>query len=183
MILYNNDNIQVIRKNGIRELWLNNACMGRAEEKRLWMPVSKYMIDILEQTREYKSFLFIGLGAGIMPSYLARKECDVTVIEPDNFIIDTAIKYFGLPMNVKVILGKGEDWINKVDVFDCIIIDAYNDYTPVKEIYCDSFYNDAMMHIYRHNGVILSHVVDRDMSSIHKKRWGGFHYESTLEKP
>ncbi len=78
-----------------------------------------------------KKVLVWGLGAGVFARSLAEAGVDVTVIEIDPMSQKVANEYFGLPPQVKVIIGDARtETLNLHDKYDVIVLDAFSGDTP-----------------------------------------------------
>ncbi len=79
-----------------------------------------------------KNILFIGLGAGIMPRFVARRfpEAQIDVVEIDPAVPEIAEKYFGLEtksLKLRIIVADGRDYVNRnTKAYDMIFLDAYD---------------------------------------------------------
>ncbi len=137
-VLYSKDNIEVRQGDGVRSLWLNNACMGQAEASNPNVAVSKYIKEIVAiiKQHKFKRVLVIGGGAMLIPSAI-RKDCVVTVVEPNIDIWEVAEQYFKADSNCFWLGSVSDTFFN----YDCVVLDAYNDYEPVKELYNEEFYD------------------------------------------
>ncbi len=170
MILYNKDFITVSRGNGIIELTVNGKCQGQAEASRPHMPVSKYMREIVSKINSYhvKTVLVIGGGAYIIPNRLQLLGMDVDVIEPELEIQCVAVKYFKASKYIKTYTAKAEDIIDNLLKYDCIILDAYDGFDPVPELYNEQFKNKMMDHL-NDNGLLIIHDLNNGGVSEFKK--------------
>jgi spermidine synthase len=99
-----------------------------------------------------KRILFIGMGAGILPRFVAKHfpETIIDVVEIDPDIPGIANKYFGYVKNAKcnIIIRDGRDFINRVKhKYDLIFIDAYSAHDIPFQLTSQEFYRkvrDAM---------------------------------------
>ena len=108
-------------------------------------PVMRQMSTAIIYPEEAKKILMIGLGGGMVSTYLARHMPEVTidVVEIDPGVIDAAKKYFGLreTSRVRFIEADGRVFLKRSqELYDLIILDAFHGgYTPfhllTKEFY------------------------------------------------
>ena len=75
--------------------------------------------------------LFIGLGAGIMPRFIAGNfpGTNIDIVELDKAVPEIAEKYFGFKVgkNMHLIIEDGRYYVNRSGKkYDLIVIDAYN---------------------------------------------------------
>ena len=108
-------------------------------------PIMRQMSTAVVYPEEVKKILMIGLGGGMVSTYLARHMPEVTidVVEIDPGVIDAAKKYFGLreTSRVRFIEADGRVFLKRSqELYDLIILDAFHGgYTPfhllTKEFY------------------------------------------------
>jgi spermidine synthase len=106
--------------------------------------------------------LFVGLGAGTLPKYFAKKfpECQVDVAELDPKVYDVAKKYFFFPdlPNLKVTILDGRLFIkDSKDKYDFIMLDAYRDDMIPFHLMTREFLEQARA-LLSENGVLISNV-------------------------
>lgn len=92
-----------------------------------------------------KRVLFIGMGVGILPRFVAKHfpETIIDVVEIDPDIPDIANKYFGYIKSAKsnIIIRDGRYFINRAKhKYDLIFIDAYNAHTIPFQLTTKEFY-------------------------------------------
>ena len=88
------------------------------------------LLGLVFADAEPSSMLFVGLGAGSLPRYLASRYPDarLDVVEIDPAVPPLARRHFGLPAtsNLKVVIGDGREFIqSQPRKYDFILIDAY----------------------------------------------------------
>ncbi len=108
-------------------------------------PIMRQMSTAVIYPEEAKKILMIGLGGGMVSTYLAQHMPEVTieVVEIDPGVIDAAKKYFGLreTSRVRFIEADGRVFLKRSqELYDLIILDAFHGgYTPfhllTKEFY------------------------------------------------
>ncbi len=142
--LYKNGSLGVTEEYGMRTLWDGLACLGRVTTTKPHKPLSPYQIEIIGLINKgsYKRVLCIGGGACIIPTAI-KKNRSVTIVEPNKTMIEIATQFFGFrPFEHNVLNCKMQDVeLKYVHPFDCVVLDAYNQYNPDKELYCEEFYN------------------------------------------
>ncbi len=176
MILYDKDYIKVDRQNGTRRLWLNGQLMGRSLDSKPSVPISQFAIDIIHKivSSKFKTVLCIGGGACLIPTKLVGLGLQVDIVEPNETILKLAEQYFQFdPNDHQVFMFKGEDFLFKPTMgpphrYDAIVIDAYNDEQPVKEIYNQDYY-DKCLSIINDNGLLIINDISNGGVSEFKK--------------
>jgi spermidine synthase len=121
--------------NGLRYLILNGVQHGGhipGQPGRLVLPYFKSSVAALAFLDRPRSYLFVGLGMGAVPSYMwtVQQDADIDVIEIDPEVTDTAVNWFGLRPtdNLRVTNGDGREFINTTDKkYDAVFLDAYKD--------------------------------------------------------
>ena len=88
------------------------------------------LLGLAFATSEPVSMLFVGLGAGSMPRYLASRypHARLDAVEIDPEVPPIARRYFALPVapNLKVIIAEGREFIrSKPRQYNFVLIDAY----------------------------------------------------------
>ena len=170
MILYhNNKDLAVEVKNGVRRLWMGDNCQGQTSNTQPLSPVSDYMKSLVPMIGKPNSVLFIGLGAGILPSKYAKMGSSVTVVEPREDVLAIATKYFKFPTKkATVILGYAEDWVIRLGMFDRIVIDAHDGFEHPPKVYNDEFYSECLKHL-NEGGQLLINLIEGGTNKIISK--------------
>lgn len=159
--LYDKEGVVVTVDAGVRHLWVNGFCQGRANEGNRHKPVSPFMWDIIKLIdRKPKKILFIGCGAGILPSYFMDMGSKVTIIEPFQHILWVAHTFFNLSLNVIPLIGYWHDHSLHLDTYDCIVLDAYIGGEHGVGLYNEDFYAEAMAHLNPQGLLIINDVQD-----------------------
>lgn len=74
-----------------------------------------------------KSVLMIGGAGGTLGSMLARKGCNVTIVDIDPTAFPLARAYFNLAESVRCEIGDGRDFLlSDAGSYDAIVLDAYH---------------------------------------------------------
>ena len=159
--LLNENDLRVIRNDGVLLFWMGGTCQGRTDAMKPWAPVSSYMRAMCKEIpKEAKTFLFIGLGAGSMPTKYVKMGKDVVVVEPRKDVFDVAVKYFKFPhKKATVFLGTGEQIVPNLSMFDVIVIDAHTGESHPKEIYCQTFYDECRKHLNQGGMILVNEIV------------------------
>ncbi len=116
---------------GTRYLFLNGAQQGSLRGNHSGA-LYAYGLQRLSTVKGIpKKVLIWGLGAGVFARSLADAGADVTVIEIDPMSHKVATEYFGLPPQVKVIIGDARtETLNLHEKYDVIVLDAFSGDTP-----------------------------------------------------
>lgn len=139
--------IKVSENDGVLSLDVDGCSQGRVDlEGR---PVSPYVNEMLSAIHyvqaEKPRVLCIGLGPGIIPSYLWRAYslgCDV--IEPSSLILDIAKTQFGYKQHGTIHPYDGSVGLKRTEgKYDLIFLDAYNGIEKPAHLYSKGFYRDC----------------------------------------
>ncbi len=111
-----------------------------------------------------KRILFIGMGAGILPRFFARRypETIIDIVEIDKEIPEIAEKYFGYAKSPKtnIIIKDGRDYINRTKhKYDLIVIDAYNSSAIPFQLTTKEFYQKIRQAL-NPDGVITANIAN-----------------------
>lgn len=107
-----------------------------APDKLLFEFTQMGFVSLAFLDRDPKEVLFVGLGAGAMPSYFTRRYpdaiVDVAEIDPDMVFVAQKYFYFKENERMKVHVEDGRLFVKRTKKkYDWIILDAYqNDYIP-----------------------------------------------------
>ena len=109
-----------------------------------------------------KRVLMIGLGAGLVSTYLGQSMPDVQidVVEIDPEIVSVAKKYFGLQETEKVHFAEsdGRVYLNRhKDQYDLIVLDAYRDVGVPFHLLTKEFYGIVKDHL-APGGTVVSNL-------------------------
>lgn len=106
-----------------------------------------------------RSVLVWGLGAGVFSRSLAEAGVDVTVIEIDPMSEKVAREYFGLPGQVKVIIGDARTETTKLtEKYDVIVLDAFSGDTPPFHLLTREAFVDLKQRL-APNGLVVANIV------------------------
>ena len=73
-----------------------------------------------------KTALQLGLGAGLLPTELARRGVKVTAVEIEPRMVELAREYFGLPPSVEVVIADARTFLrNDPSKYDLIFLDTF----------------------------------------------------------
>lgn len=73
-----------------------------------------------------KNALVLGLGAGVVPSYLVELGIHVTAVEIEPVVAEIAAQYFAIPREVKVIVEDARTYLRRTDEkYDLIFMDIF----------------------------------------------------------
>ena len=116
----------------LRELLVDNMAQGGIDvNTNLSVFTYSYEIEFLARAykRDAKSALIIGLGAGIIPTRLAKHygiNCDIVEIDP--LVVDTSVKYFFLdPEKFSIYVEDGRYFLQRSKkLYDIIVLDTFS---------------------------------------------------------
>jgi spermidine synthase len=111
-----------------------------------------------------QNVLFIGLGAGIMPMFLARAypSTKMEIVEIDKELKPIAEKYFGFKMSDNMILDfeDGRFFINHCrKKYDLIVLDAYSAVDIPFQFTTVEFFTNAAKCL-THNGILIANLAN-----------------------
>jgi spermidine synthase len=115
----------------IRGFDYHESVVNLRDPDDLLIPYTRVVTTALAYPPEPKKILMIGLGGGIISSYLGRNMPDVTIdtVEIDPGVIAAAKQYFGLRENKRVRYSAGDGRValrrNK-QTYDIILVDAFH---------------------------------------------------------
>jgi hypothetical protein len=123
-----NESLFLLR-NGVMSKWNTETCQGYSYQMK--------MVDILREHTNFlerkSNILFLGLGGGIVPVFLAQDH-NVTVLENNQEVIDRAPSFYhrmqscgfrtSLADNLSIILGDAEDPPDFGVLFDAVVVDV-----------------------------------------------------------
>lgn len=166
-ILFRNEDMVVEYSDGVRRMWIKKVCQGQVSNTSL-TPVSAYMIKIMSAIKDPKSILFVGLGAGILPTYYHKKGVEVEVIEPRIDVIHAAKTYFRFPAkDIMTYLGLAENMIEFTGKYDHIVLDAYDGDVAPPGIYNDEFMKVLKTHL-NPGGSVVINVLDEGKNVVYE---------------
>jgi protein-L-isoaspartate O-methyltransferase len=106
-----------------------------------------------------KKMLVWGLGAGVFARALAEAGTEVTVLEIDPASEKVARSHFGLPPQVKVIIGDARtETLNLPEQYDLIVLDAFSGDTPPFHLLTKEAF-DGLKTKLAPGGVVLANIV------------------------
>ncbi|MDH4224017.1 MAG: hypothetical protein OEW12_00005 [Deltaproteobacteria bacterium] len=126
--------IQVVDRRGRRELRFGNRVVQSAlnlnNPDSLILSYTQAMAAGMLLNPLAARILHIGLGGGSLPAFIYRNfpQAWQVVVELDPEVIETAYRFFGLPLHprLKVLAADGGDYLSQCrDAFDLIFLDAY----------------------------------------------------------
>ncbi|MDP7195630.1 MAG: hypothetical protein QF864_05500 [SAR202 cluster bacterium] len=156
---FDNMKVQVIESTHNRYLKFGNglkqSSMNKKNPRKLQLKYSKEIVKVFEHIQNPKNVLVLGLGGGILPSFIYENYSDVIIDVVDNIqeLKDIAYKYFELPVSdrLNVIIQDAKDYVLSTNKkYDIIIEDLYKD--DGKVVFFE-FDND-LKNILNDNGVI-----------------------------
>jgi len=117
--------------NGARYLFLNGVQQGSLRGNQSAALYAYGLQRLCTVKGMPKNALIWGLGAGVFARALAEAGVDVTVLEIDPMSELVARKYFGLPSQVKVIIGDARtETLKLAHKYEVIVLDAFSGDTP-----------------------------------------------------
>ena len=162
--VFDNMKVQVVETTQNRYLKFGNglkqSSMNKKNPRKLQLKYSKEIVKVFEHIQNPKNVLVLGLGGGILPSFIYENYSDVIIDVVDNIqeLKDIAYKYFELPVSdrLNVIIQDAKDYVLSTNKkYDIIIEDLYKDDSKPSFIKDDGnkFDND-LKNILNDNGVI-----------------------------
>ena len=156
--VFDNMKVQVVESTYNRYLkfgsGLKQSSMNKKNPRKLQIKYTKEIEKVFEHIQNPKNVLVLGLGGGILPSFIYENYSDVIIDVVDNIqeLKDIAYKYFELPVSdrLNVIIQDAKDYVLSTNKkYDIIIEDLYKDDGKV----FFEFDND-LKNILNDNGVI-----------------------------
>ena len=141
--------------------------MKISDPAELVLAYTKAMMGFLLFRKEPENVLMIGLGGGSMPKFVYHNipNCRVTVVEKNQRVVMAARQYFGVPENNErftVITEDGFKWLDQSrKLFDVIMVDGYDPYSPDETLATVDFYALAHEHLIE-QGVLVINCWTRD---------------------
>ena len=131
------------------------SSMNKKNPRKLQLKYSKEIVKVFDHIQKPKNVLVLGLGGGILPSFIHENYSDIIIDVVDNIqeLKDIAHKYFELPVSdrLNVIIQDAKDYVLSTNKkYDIIIEDLYKD--DGKVVFFE-FDND-LKNILNDNGVI-----------------------------
>ncbi len=132
-----NGRVLVTEVDGVRTLFFNSVLGDRQavydvrDPARLHLPYVRVMADVLSAVAPRERVLMVGLGAGTIPSLVARQwaRASVEVVEQDPVVEEVARELLGLPelpnLRVTVAEGRGSVAARAAASVDLFVLDAY----------------------------------------------------------
>ena len=115
----------------IRGLLVNNTIQSITAGGASMLAYTEFMKGIFNAYPTHRKVLHIGLGGGIVSTFLANQNRQVTAVEIDKHVVDAAQNYFNLPKSVKVALDDGRHFLNRSEEkYDILILNAFNSSIP-----------------------------------------------------
>jgi spermidine synthase len=124
------------------------------------------IIDQLSEKNKYKDILFVGIGAGLMPSYLEKKY-NLTLVDINPIIVGFAKKYFNLKS--EVIIEDARAFINKsTKKQDVIVVDVFSGETLPSHLLSKEFMHVLNNHL-TSNGVVVFNIIGNPYDGLASK--------------
>ena len=162
--VFDNMKVQVVETTHNRYLKFGNglkqSSMNKKNPRKLQLKYSKEIVKVFEHIQNPKNVLVLGLGGGILPSFIHDNYSDIIVDVVDNIqeLKDIAYKYFELPVSdrLNVIIQDAKDYVLSTNKkYDIIIEDLYKDDGKPSFIKDDgSKFDNDLKNILNDNGVI-----------------------------
>lgn len=143
--------IAVSDKGGVRSLHIGGEAVQSAmridSPDALHLDYTRCMLACLLFDPEPRRALLVGLGGGSLAKFLHRnmKALQVRVVEVDPRVIDVARTHFALPpedARLRIEVGEGVAALQP-DCCDLLVVDAYEDERPARELAARGFYESA----------------------------------------
>ncbi|MBI5633174.1 MAG: fused MFS/spermidine synthase [Nitrospirae bacterium] len=162
--------IQVIEDTAKKERYVRNqkreftqgGIYVNAPDKLLLEFTQMSFVSLAFLDRDPKAVLFVGLGAGAMPKYFARRypdaNIDIAEIDPDMLAVAQKYFYFKENEGMKVHVDDGRLFVKRTKKkYDWIILDAYqNDYIPF-HLTTLEFLEEVRSKL-KENGVVVANI-------------------------
>ena len=121
------------------------------------------LLGLVFLDREPRDILFVGLGAGTLPAYMARLYpsalIDVVEIDPEMPEVAERFFFFRLTKNMKMHLNDGRVFIKRTKRnYDLIFLDAYHSDSIPFHLTTVEFLKEVK-DILRENGVVVANIV------------------------
>ena len=163
--------VEISEKNGNRYLHTDSrtvqSAMKISDPVELVLAYTKAMMGFLLFREEPEHVLMIGLGGGSLPKFVYHNipNCRITVVEKNHRVVMAARQYFGVPENNErftVITEEGFKWLDRSrKLFDVIMVDGYDPYSPDETLATVGFYALAHDHL-TEQGVLVINCWTRD---------------------
>ena len=117
--VFDNMKVQVVESTHNRYLkfgsGLKQSSMNKKNPRKLQLKYSKEIVKVFEHIQNPKNVLILGLGGGILPSFIHENYSDIIIDVVDNIqeLKDIAHKYFELPVSdrLNVIIQDAKDYV------------------------------------------------------------------------
>jgi spermidine synthase len=179
-----NGRVMVTDEDGVRTLYFNTvggdkqAVYDSREPTRLHLPYVQVMAEVISAVTPCKRVLMLGLGAGTIPTLVAREWADVAqveVVELDPVVEEVAREHLGVPQlpNLRVTIGDGRAAVEaraaaSVDLF---VLDAYGPVGQPRALATVEFCRQVQRVIEPARGLVLANVFGSESNT---------HYRSML---
>ena len=170
---HNNDFIQVIE----RKSW--DLRIQRAQHSIIGAMYPKYhdsafkafyVPDALVLTRTSltnTNCLIIGLGVGISTRSMVDYGLQVTVVELNPKVVQTAQTYFDLPKSITITIADGANYIKQISKYDFIIHDVFSDGIVPGQLYSQSFLDNILANLKINGLLVINFVGDTSHKAFH----------------
>ena len=140
---------------------LKQSTFKKKNPKDLQSRYCKEMVKVLEHVPNPKDILVLGLGGGVIPTYLynyTNANIDVVEIVPD--MKEIAEKYFGMPITdrLNIIIDDAKDYISSCNKkYDLVFVDIFGAISSV--IDDDNEFHRALKSILKDTGFVILNLL------------------------
>lgn len=135
------------------------------------LPYARSMFSGLALCPEPKRILIIGLGGGTIPSFLHKHypAATIDVVEIDPEVIDTAQRFFGLPVDARLRAhaADGRKFVEEAkEPYDLVFLDAYSSDSIPYHLATKEFL-EAVQRVTAPGGAVLGNVWSRHSNPLY----------------
>jgi spermidine synthase len=156
--------LKVVDMGRFRMLLMDNIMQGGVlwPEGRTLYPYASYMeVLSLACVPQPKRVLMVGLGAGVIPTWFARRGCEVDAVDINEQMLELARDWFGLRVPpVRVFIDDGRRYLQKCPpaTYDLVLLDAYNGEEVPTHLVTEEAYA-AVKRVLKPGGAFLTNYV------------------------
>lgn len=165
MNIYTASNVSVEEEAGVRGLFINGECQGRAKVDLGGIElVSPYLIALEQQSANLKPAraLVVGAGACLFPTILNNKGWTVDVVDPVEHMFVIAYEHFKYKRTGIHYTISGEDYLSEYkNRYDIILLDAFEGFETIHGLYSRAS-AEKFKHRLNKNGQFYVNFVSRN---------------------
>ena len=144
--------------------WFIQTLLVNNDPIALHYPYVQQLCAITDKVKDPKSILVLGLGGGIMPTWLnANTKCtDIDVVDINPELESIARTHFHMPESINVIIDDAFEWIHtdNAKTYDIIILDLVLDKTEF--LYPNEFYEGLQNKLTPDGYVAINYLAHKD---------------------